>query len=469
MATQQEWMLRVSSLVGERTLFRDRSYRHYWLSEQLSSTAVAALLYTMFLMIERDTGRAFYGSLFAATYIGPAAALVTVSGAITDHLPKRSVMLAAYLAWAALAFCFAITGDRLWAIYLVAIAFAIVSQIKGAASSSARPLLVPKEKLSRANALGQLGGILSQGIGVLILPFLFLRTLGASALAAVCVPLFVAAAWEIAQMRPLGATGHNVATALQSNRQRFVEAWRELAWDKVSYLSMWFYVLMSVIAYVVITLVPRYANDVLGLPEEIGVFIVLPAMFGIWLALRFDEPVMRRLSPLPGVVLAFALLSGGVLLLGFVSLIANGVSGLGAPLGAEALRLVVTVVLTIGIGFGYMFLNVAENAIINARIPKEIQGRVFSAQNVLSNLAAVPPILIAGAAADVLGVAPVLVITALICGGAGAFILARHGVTQVILSVGEQQHPTMVAPLADSPPQPQPSTTPSTESHGQHQ
>jgi MFS family permease len=420
----------------------------------------------MFLMIERDTGRAFFASLFAATYIGPAAVLVTVSGALTDHLPKRSVIFAAYLAWAGLAVCFAITADHLWGIYLVAIAFAIVSQIKGAASSSARPLLVPKEKLSRANALGQLGGIISQGLGVLILPFIFLRTFGASALAAACVPLFVAAALQIAKMRSIGANGHDVGRALESNRERFLDAWRDLVRDHVSYLSMWFYVLMSVIAYVVITLVPRYASDVLGLPEEIGVFVVLPAVFGIWLALRFDDAVIRRLSALPAVVLSFVALSGGVLLLGFVSWIATGVADLGAPLGAEALRIVVTVALAIVIGFAYMFLNVADNAIINTRIPKEIQGRIFSGQNVLSNLAAVPPILLAGAGADILGAAPVLVITALVSGGTGAFILTRYGVRRVIESFVQHRRATLATPAREgSPSRPAVERRPHTQPH----
>jgi MFS family permease len=473
MATQQEWMLRISSIVGEKTLFKNASYRRFWLSEQLASTAVSALIYTMFLEIERSTNSAFLGSLFAAAYIGPAAALVTVSGAITDHLPKREVMFAAYMTWAVLAVGFAITSGHLWAIYVIAVLFAIVSQIKGAASSSARPLLVPHHKLDKANALGQLGGVISQGIGVLILPFLFLRTLGASALAAACVPLFLMAAIEISRIKKIGGKVDLPRRVLTESRTHFMDAWHYLESDRVSYLSMWFYVLMSMVSYVVITLVPRYASAVLGLPSELGVFIVVPAVVGVWLALRFDAIVIRRFSALPAVVMAFAGLITGVLLLGFVSWIAMGVAKLGAPIGADALEIIVTMALAVLIGFSYMFLNVADNAIINARIPKEMQGRVFSGQNVFSNIASVPPILLAGVGADVLGVAPVLVITAAVCGGVGIYILAQHGMRQVLLSLEQRGQAPTGMELSDRPqqraPTPQQQVGPHDEPHGGHE
>ena len=60
-------------------------------------------------------------------------------------------------------------------------------------------------------------------------------------------------------------------------------------------------------------------------------------------------------------------------------------------------------------GFGSSLTNVASRAIINERIPLEMQGRVFAAQNVLANVASVAPLLVAGALADLVGARPVLV------------------------------------------------------------
>jgi hypothetical protein len=48
-----------------------------------------------------------------------------------------------------------------------------------------------------------------------------------------------------------------------------------------------------------------------------------------------------------------------------------------------------------------------------------MQGRIFAAQAVLSNLAAIAPVVLAGLVADAVGVEPVL-----ICAGVGALLAA---------------------------------------------
>lgn len=447
MATQKELMLRLSSLVGEDTLFRKASYRRYWLSEQFGSIAFSALIYTLFLMIAQETGSSFFSSLFAATYIGPAALLVTVSGALVDRLPKREVLVASYLAWAALAAGFAMVMGILWAVYLLAVVFAMVSQVKGAAGSSARPLLVPKDKLDRATALGQFGGLIAQVIGVLILPFVFLHTLGAAWLAALCVPLFLAAAYQAARITKIGGRVTDVRKVVSGSREHFMEAWSYLAGERTSYVTMWLYILTSVISYVVITLVPAYASDILGVPKSVAVFIAIPAAGGIWLALRFDHLVIRRLGPLPSVIFGFAGLTAGVIALGFTGGIARVFAATGVPLGADALPILIAMVLAVITGFSYMFINVTDNAIINARIPHGMQGRVFSGQNVLANLSAVPPILLAGITADQVGVSPVFVVTGSVCAGIAFVLLGRHGVQFVMLeraARGDRKSPGLV-------------------------
>ena len=79
------------------------------------------------------------------------------------------------------------------------------------------------------------------------------------------------------------------------------------------------------------------------------------------------------------------------------------------PLNGRGARIAITMVTAIFAGFGSSLINVASRAIINERIPLEMQGRVFAAQNVLANVASVAPLLVAGALADLVGVRPVLV------------------------------------------------------------
>jgi MFS family permease len=71
-------------------------------------------------------------------------------------------------------------------------------------------------------------------------------------------------------------------------------------------------------------------------------------------------------------------------------------------------------------GFAYSLVGVVGRAIINERIPLEMQGRVFAAVNVLTNLSSVAPLLVAGALADLLGVRPVIL---MVCVLVSAFIV----------------------------------------------
>jgi len=62
---------------------------------------------------------------------------------------------------------------------------------------------------------------------------------------------------------------------------------------------------------------------------------------------------------------------------------------------------------------------------VNHRIPVEVQGRVFAAQHVLTNLASIPPILLAGLLATAFGVEPVLFVFVIILVAVAGWTAAR--------------------------------------------
>ena len=70
-------------------------------------------------------------------------------------------------------------------------------------------------------------------------------------------------------------------------------------------------------------------------------------------------------------------------------------------------------VLGAALAFAFTFVNIVGRSIVNERIPREMQGRVFAAQTVLTNLASIPPILLTGLLADVIGVSPVFFLIAI--------------------------------------------------------
>jgi hypothetical protein len=209
-------------------------------------------------------------------------------------------------------------------------------------------------------------------------------------------------------------------SAWSGSRASFAEAWQWLRSDRAAYSGVIIYALASVISIVVVTLVPRYVSTVLDIKTEYAVIVASPAAIGICLALRFVPLVVTRVSSVRALAASFAALIGGVIMLGFVQPLghaAENVSLFGASLGhgAQAGRIVVTMMLAVALAFSYTFITVTEKSLLNERIPRDMQGRVFVAQAVLSGVASIPPLLVTGFLADIVGVPPVWVFTGTMC------------------------------------------------------
>jgi MFS family permease len=246
-----------------------------------------------------------------------------------------------------------------------------------------------------------------------------LKTVGADPLLVVLAGLFASSAFLAATIRGLSqrATGRELQRAVQDGvRSQFARAWQRLRRDNLSYLALIISVVGNASLLVGITVLPRFAKEQLGVSADSIVFIFAPGAIGIFLGLR----LVSRLSHLIGkgraqafgfIIFVLSLLSFG-LVANEAAMLARwnplGIADPG-PLHGRGARIAITMVTAIFAGFGSSLINVASRAIINERIPLEMQGRVFAAQNVLANIASVAPLLVAGALADLAGVRPVLI------------------------------------------------------------
>jgi len=433
MADTRTAMLRLSALVGQRTLFENDAYRKLWLARLLSDTPVNAIVYTMLILVVNATGKNFASSLFVVAYIAPSALLGTISGVLVDRMPKGLMLAGMSAVRGGLCVLLALSTDSLLMIYVIAVAFAVASQFSSPASAAALPAVVEQEEFTSANSLNNLGSLISQIAGLMVLPAVFLKTVGAEALAVVCAAMFGAAAFNFLIIEGLGGPISRVAVTWQDTRERFAEAWLRLTMDAVSYMSVVLVVLANTTGLVVVTLVPRFASQVLGVNTENAIFVATPAALGIWLALRYVGRISERVSPWWSVGGSFAALVSGVMLLAFIRPLGRMLEGwnvLGmfdpGPFGEGTARIMMTAVLATLLAFAFTFVNVVGRSIVNRRIPQEMQGRVFAAQTVLTNLASIPPILLTGLLADAIGVTPVFFFIGVMCGALAMFYAARN-------------------------------------------
>ncbi len=416
-------MLRLSALVGERTLFENDAYRKLWLAKLLSHIPTNAVVYAMLIMVVDATGKSFFSSLFVVAYIAPTAVLGTVSGVLVDRLPKGIVLAGTNAIRAALCVLLAISTDNVVVIYVIAVLFAAGSQFSGPAEGSALPAVVPTEDLTAANSLNNLGGLISQIAGLMILPAVFLKTVGPEPLAIVCAGMFAAAAFNFLLIEGLGGAATSMPASIEETRERFAEAWHALTMDSVSYISVVIVVLANTMGLVIATLLPRYAKNVLDVSTENVIFVAAPAAIGIWLAMRLVREVSGRVSAAWSVGGPFAAMVVVVVLLAFVAPFGDALQDINpagvfdpGPFGETTARIMISSVLGAALAFAFTFVNIVGRSIVNERIPREMQGRVLAAQTVLTNLASIPPILLTGLLADVIGVSPVFFLIA--CAGA---------------------------------------------------
>src|SRR4029079_1671832 len=158
----------------------------------LSHTPVNSVVYTMLLLVVDATGKSFASSLFVVAYIAPTALLGTVSGVYADRLPKGLVLAATNALRAALCVLLAVSTDNVLIIYVIAVLFAVGSQFSGPAEGAALPAIVEPADLTAANSLNNLGSLISQIAGLMILPAVFLKTVGAAPLFIICAGMFAA-------------------------------------------------------------------------------------------------------------------------------------------------------------------------------------------------------------------------------------------------------------------------------------
>jgi MFS family permease len=183
-------------------------------------------------------------------------------------------------------------------------------------------------------------------------------------------------------------------------------------------------ILMSVLAgtvdIVLLTLAPRYVQDVLNTDPADTAYVFAPSAIGLVVALVAAPSIMKmrgeRVTTMVGLFLAVVCL----FLLGVVGDVAKVVDAVN-PLRVSGLfgldlseRLRTAGLLAVPLAFGVSLTATSVQTYINRRVPLGYQGRTFAMQSALRNGAAIIPLLALGAAAGQFGVEKVLLTSPLL-------------------------------------------------------
>jgi MFS family permease len=427
---------RWESLTGGGAILQEDSYRRLWLGRLFSHTPLNAVLYTMLVLaVGQGSGQSIKSALFIVAYLLPTATLGTVSGVLVDRLPKNIVLAAINIARASLMLFLIMGSVDLWTVYLIALLLAMTSQFAAPAEAAALPMVVRSDQLTTANSTNNFGGLISQIIGFAVLPAFFLNTIGPKPLFVLAGILFGISAIFFFSIHALGSRHVNLdemVDAVQGVRHQFAEGWQTLSRDVSAYMSVIIVVLASTASLVAVTLMPQFTSTVLNIEVQNSIFVFLPAAAGVVVGLRLVHLLERRVSRNWVIGAGFCLLAASFLGLAMTVPLANMLQGFNplglsdpGPVDETTARIFVTVWFSTVAAFSYSVVGVSSRALVNERMPVEMQGRIFAAQVVLTNLASVPPILFAGVISEVAGVPAVMILTVFILVGTAGWALAQ--------------------------------------------
>jgi MFS family permease len=409
------------ALTGGKDLLQRQGFRRLLLSRILAQLAQNSLLYGLFVLVAQKTDNSIFTGFLVLSFAVPSAMLGPLSGVVIDRISRGWLLVAMHGLRTLM--CLGVLGSDLsvWVLYLFAVGLAASMQFAGPAESAALPQVLQREELTRGNSLFNLGGFIGQAGGMAVLAPILLKLVGADPLFALAGLLFALAAGVISTVSGLNPPKVSRGGVERGVRNEFAKAWYNLRSDTQSYMALVIAVVAGVSIQIGVTVVPRYASEVLDVSVENVVFVFSPAAIGVLLGLRMVGWLEGHVDK--GKILAsgFLLLVVAFLAFGFVGGLAEVLEAQNpldlfdpGPLNDQWARILLTMAIAAVLGLAYSLVGVVTRAVINERVPVEMQGRVFAAMAVLSSLASILPLLLVGGLVDLVGVRPILVAIALI-------------------------------------------------------
>jgi MFS family permease len=410
---------RVREVIKSRALLADRRFASLWLAHGLALTAQNALLFTLVVVILNITGESLATSVLILCFILPSIPLGFIVGVVIDRTRKETVLVVTSLLRALGCALFLVFHNEPWAIYLIAVVHATAGLFFNPAVVSLIPTLVSRDRLVPANSLYNFTVTGSQLAGIVFLAPAILKTLGEDAMFVICTGMFLASAFFASRLHisqaedvprmPQGALFGGVTTG-------FREGWQMLVSDRRSIIALIQLITSSTLVLLFAMLIPRYMQDVIGVPPESAAFVFAPAGIGALVGLRF-LPWFTKKGKNRVVVIG---LIGVAVCVGLLALIeplaeiteqAPGSDWVTRQLRFSLLQ-GLTMLIAGPMGFFYALLNAPAQTVLHERAPPQMRGRIFATQVVSANFISLLPLLIIGAVTDLLSVPAVLLIIA---------------------------------------------------------
>lgn len=396
-----------------KNLFKNFNFLKLWGSQLLSQIASNLLNFALIIRVfELAQGTRFTNiavSLLILSFGVPSIFFAVYAGAYIDHLDRKKVMVVSNVLRAILVLFFLIgpVEQNLWAVYFIIFIISTITQFFTPAEGAALPNLVSKRDLVPANSLFiftiyasfllgySLAGPVVAGFGPNAAYYL---TSVAFLLAAILCAFLPSLRATSKRHISLINLAHRVATNLRTDVSKIMKSHELL-----------FPILQLTIAQgmtnVVIVLAPALSLLLLHQSLSQSTYIlVVPAGIGMIGGAVIIGQLFRDSNKAKLISIGLFSASIGLVLFGLLNKIAPPkfiIPGI--------------IIIALSLGFVNALVSVSAQTILQLNSTDETRGQIFGALNMMINLAATLPVLLAGVTADLVSPTTVLI-------GAGVLI-----------------------------------------------
>ena len=411
---------------AQRGIFRNRAFLAIWSAQILSQVAANAITFALIVLVAEITKSNTSSSFLILFAIIPAVLFGIFAGVLVDRSDRKKVLVITNALRAAAVLPLLIAGESVLTAYIVIFLVAAITTFFVPAESAALPSIVRRRDLMVANSLFTFtfnGAFL---LGFILLAPVVIRLAGYEALFLLIAAMFVAAALLCLTLpetpRPKKKIDIEVAgAAVAETRASMGEAFRYLRQAPIVAWCLIYVALTYTLVAVAGALAPGFVREVLGTAERNVIIIVAPAGVGVVAGIGLLNLVRKWVGYPHAIGLGLGLAAVALIGLAGARPVANIFRRVAssAELG-EAFPFFVITVAAIAFAFGisYAFITIPAMTVIQEQLHDEIRGRIFGVLSVLVSVFSFLPLVIVGPIADVWGVAPVFVGSAIIVAGA---------------------------------------------------
>ncbi len=404
-----------------------QGFRSLWVGQIFSQLAINSLLFVLALRIYQITGSNAAVSGLFLVYGIPAVLFGMAAGTIVDKLDKRLILFTCDIVRSMLIASFILFSKNIYAIYMLTLLNAIITQFYVPAEAPSIPRMVSSTQLVTANSLFSFTYFSSLAVGS-IFAGPFLRVFGPNGVFAFISVLFLFAAWNVWYV-PSQIEKNLSVTRVSSMSLLYIlrRIWANIA-EGISYIresrvlteSLLLLAGTQVIIALLGTLGPGFADRVLQIDiRDASLIITGPVVLGIILGALWVGFEGNKLSS-NSLIHQGIIGAGSILML--ISLVAPLKSmGLFTGFLQNEILLPIILVLFFSLGVANSFLDVPANSILQRESQGKMRGRVYGLLTAAVGGVGILPVVLGGVLADVVGSGKVLFLLGVCIAGYGVY------------------------------------------------